>query len=488
MVILPIIGISCAILHHTFYNALDGRPSIPLREVDMWGFEVDITGWAFIIGNTFSWIVGQIFSWSINIVLVNRFWHLLHDRQFTVREVDDIFDIKATFYTKTAIRRATGLIFIAAASFAIGVITIFPPAALTSTIQSRDTGCNIPTVRLPPSAALLDNGAVESLALMTVASGSIVPPTSNPCYNCTYNTTFSAPTINCSTTTSHPFSPDTELVRVLWNATFVRQEPSVYIWSRQGNFYLRNFTEPEIVRCSLLTATYHVNVEHGNGTMVTGIATDIRPYDEYDPITYATYLETLFAYSCSMDGTAKIDYTTPGPSRPFTKLFDTNAAVAPALVSRNESHWALVGGLQETLFMVMQNMSLGLLGIDLSLDPETPTITSVLRGTCLTKAVVYAYDWKRLVTAYSLGGLITIVCAIFGVLSVRAGKGGRNDFTRLVDAILTKDLMGKAEDSAGRVVQLPRDVTIKAVNGHFEVVELPKQPQAHTPALELQNM
>jgi hypothetical protein len=130
MVILPMIGISCAILHHTFYNALDGRPSIPLREVDMWGFEVDITGWAFIIGNTFSWIVGQIFSWSINIVLVNRFWHLLHDRQFTVREVDDIFDITATFYTKTAIRRATSLIFIAAASFAIGVITIFPPLPL----------------------------------------------------------------------------------------------------------------------------------------------------------------------------------------------------------------------------------------------------------------------------------------------------------------------------------------------------------------------
>jgi hypothetical protein len=183
-----------------------------------------------------------------------------------------------------------------------------------------------------------------------------------------------------------------------------------------------------------------------------------------------------------MNGAAQVDYTTPGPSLPFAMTFHTNAAVAPALVSRNESYWALRGDLRETLIMVMQNMSLGLLGIDLSLDPETPTVTSIFRGTCLTKVVVYAYDWRRLVVTYSLGGLITIVCVIFGVLSVRAGKGGRNEFTQLVDAILTKDLMEKAEDSERKVVQLPRDVTIKAVKGHFEVVEL---PEARTSAPEV---
>jgi hypothetical protein len=160
----------------------------------------------------------------------------------------------------------------------------------------------------------------------------------------------------------------------------------------------------------LLTATYNVNVEYGNGTTVTGTVTDIRPYDEYDPVTNATYFETLFAYSCAMNGAAQVDYTTPGPSLPFAMTFHTNVAVAPALVSRNESYWALRGDLRETLIMVMQNMSLGLLGIDLSLDPETPTVTSIFRGTCLTKVVVYAYDWRRLVVTYSLGGLITIVC------------------------------------------------------------------------------
>lgn len=472
MVILPVIGIFFAILHHLFYSALDGHPSIPLHVLNMWGFQVDMTGWALTAGNTFSWFVRQTFSWSINIVLVNRFWHLLHDKQFTIREVDSIFDIKARFYTKTAICRATGLLFIAAASFAMGIMAIIPPAALVSTMQPMNTGCDIPTVRLPASTNLLNNGAVESLAMMTIASGSIVPPSSNPCFNCTYNTTFSAPAINCSTTTSHPFSADTAAAPMLWNTSFDGQGPSVYIWSRDGDFYLRKFSKPEVVVCSLFAATYNVNVQYGNGTIVTGGVTDIRPYDEHDPITNATYFETLFAFSCALGGVAQVDFATPNPPLPFHMSFTTNAAVAPSVIFRNESYWAVKGDLHETLRMVMQNMSLGLLGIDLSLDPQTPTITSFFHGTCLTKVVVYTYNWTRLVVAYSAGGLITVLCVISGVSSVRAGKGGTNEFTRLVDAILTKDFIDKVADSESKLlVQLPRNTTIKAVEGRFVSVK-----------------
>jgi hypothetical protein len=214
----------------------------------------------------------------------------------------------------------------------------------------------------------------------------------------------------------------------------------VYVWSREGDFYLKNFSKPEVVLCSLLTATYNVNIQYGNGTTVTGAATDIRPYDRYDSITNATYFETLFSYYCVITGVARVDFTTANPLQPFRLSFGANVAVAPALISRNESYWAVKGSLRETLFMVMQNMSLGLLGVDLSIDPGTPTITSVFHGTCLTKVVVYAYNWIPLGVAYSVGGLITIICAVFGILSVRAGKGGRNEFTQLVDAILTEDM------------------------------------------------
>ncbi|TDL22454.1 hypothetical protein BD410DRAFT_828532 [Rickenella mellea] len=464
------IGTIFAVGHHVLYETLSHHlmlaVSLQIGPVTVGPM------WALTVGNGLSWLVQLFFTLAIGRALVQQFWNLVHKHHFTLHEMDRIFSITSAFYTKTALRRATGFTMVALLFLILGgIISTFAPASLAISIYPLSQPCDIMTVELSNTRLGGDNPTIplRNLAARVLLTQSTKLPTSSPCSNCTYNVTYFAPAMTCEeiNMASSPFPPDPVDRVVLWNGTFASNDfeasIDIYILSRRmGNFLTGVFSDPEIIMCTLKNATYQVTVDHRNGTSVTA-EMDIVPFFNQstgsDNITVAyssigqAFVEFILGYAALI------------PSQNYTPSFNTFMAFTGWITC---DHFFSSGNCTRNVDLLtafpilMQYMSVSLLAESVAADNTTSSLSRVPDGRCLNESPVYIYDRVRLLSVYGSALLVTSICVAMGIHSVVVGQGSTLMFSNLVYAIMSPEMI---EISNGQ--KLPQDTVIRAVKGRL---------------------
>ncbi|TDL15690.1 hypothetical protein BD410DRAFT_808734 [Rickenella mellea] len=470
------IGALFAIFHHIFYMMLSHHPKFasPLK----FGHSTIGPSWALTVGNGLSWLVQLFYTLAIGGVLVQRFWHLLHDRHFTLNEMNDVFSITSAFYTKTAIFRVPGLALFAVISLGMGaVISTFVPPSLAVSVRPLSEPCNIFTVdftgtSIDPNSTIFKTPAVDHLARQVIFTQSNVVPQSSPCSNCTYNVTYSAPALTCErvplAATLPFFHPELESAThtTIWNTSVLLDPPnpgsvSILIWSRVGSFSgtTGNYSDPETIGCVTKNATYHVNVDHRNGTRVTANV-DIVPFSQNIPNETALAFEALGqSLGSALGGTMVFNV----PPKADSGEVDGFPFIAyTTLGTYSPTSWALNVDLLTNLPTLMHNISTSLLAGSLTPDGTKSTLSPVPDGQCFNESTVYVYDRVRLLVVYGVALLVTLVCVASGIHSVIVGRGGSMSFTSLVYAITSPEMIEAVKEQ-----ELSPQTVIHAVKGRF---------------------
>ncbi|TDL18739.1 hypothetical protein BD410DRAFT_842607 [Rickenella mellea] len=469
-----VIGTCVALAHHFFCNFLSGRPSTSV-EFSFLKFTLDLP-WALTIGNGLAWLVQFLFTLSIGEVIAQRFWHLLHSKPIDLEKMDDVYQIQTTFWKPSLWHYATTLSVLAAILLAMSAtLSTFTSPALSVGPVLLYGPCSLSTVDLGSSELLVAGGsatpALVQLAIRTLESGSYLPPLPSPCGNCTYNVMYTAPALQCShiDIASSPFLNDSATDIVLWNTT-LGQDPNgfgyeLFVWLRQGNLAtLGNNAEPEIVSCKALNATYYASVGYITGAMVN-TTVQIIPYVN-NPSGDFTIQQTAFdammlALYATVRGTLDLVVTGKSGSASESSLI----AYSP-VGNFTTASWTINGDLLTVLPSLMQNISIGLLAKSVAADTTSSTLSSVPDGHCSVETFVYQYDRVRLLGVYGIGILVTAICAVVGIYSLRTGKGGSMSFKNMMLAILSPQMTGK--EGADVLPSL-----IRAVNGRFVPAEHP---------------
>ncbi|TDL17433.1 hypothetical protein BD410DRAFT_843590 [Rickenella mellea] len=472
LLVFPVVGTIFIIFHHFFCRTLSHHPALAMT-FTVRGFTIQPT-WALTIGNGIAWVVQFFFTLAIGIVLVQRLWYTLHRQCFTLKELDDIFDIQSAFWKKTPIFRVTGLAFLAVISLGMGAfISTFAPASLSVGNRPLPASCNIKTVDFKNSTMLVGSTpspAITELAIRTLESASYLPPSSDPCTDCTYNVSYTAPVLTCSNInmSSSPFLPDNVNNTVLWNSTHaidpVKGDVNIFVWSREGSFQYGNYTNPQVILCTAQNGSYEVSISHGNGTSANATWQIIPSYS--DPSGNATQEQLAFDAVMLALGVAL-----QGPLNVITTDANAVSVQQETLVSSSplgtltQNTWTLNGDLLTTLPMLMQNVSIGLLAGSVTVDASSSSLIQQAGSICSRQAVVYIYDRTRLLLVYLVALLVTMICVMFGIHSVLRRKGGSTTFSNLVNAILSPELIERHQESPGG--KLPLDTVISAADGRF---------------------
>ncbi|TDL15669.1 hypothetical protein BD410DRAFT_99752 [Rickenella mellea] len=471
------IGTLFALAHHFLYEALSHHPTLAVS-IQIGPFKIGPT-WALTLGNGLAWLVQLFYTLAIGGALVQLFWHLLHTRHFTLREMDRVFSITSAFYTRTALRRATGLAIVAVISMGIGgVVSTFAPPSLAISVLPLSQPCDIMTVDFTLASVSSTTNALSNLVTHVLLTQSIMPPASSPCSNCTYNVTYFAPGLACEEIdmAASPFNPDPDDHVVLWNGTTeLGLTGVIHILSRTGNatgIYTGVFSSPQIITCSLQNASYHVTIDHRNGTSVTA-EVDIVPFlSDTDPgqqanITFA-YIGIGQAFEEFMSGSVELvqnrDITLGDDYLSY--IINKNSFVAytgwitcdPGVHGNCTRNIDLLTSLP----ILMQYLGASLLAGSVTIDNTTSSLSRVPDGHCLNESLVYVYNRVRLLAVYGSALFVTSICVAFGIHSVMAGEGSNLKFSNLVYAILTPEMI---EISNGQ--ELPEDTVIHAVRGRF---------------------
>ncbi|TDL15672.1 hypothetical protein BD410DRAFT_796148 [Rickenella mellea] len=436
--------------------------------------------WALTVGNAISWIVQLFFTLAIGGALVQRFWHVVHKRHFTLHEMDYVFSITSAFYTWTALRRAPGIAVVAVLSLSLGgVLSTFAPPSLSISVLPLSEPCDITTVDFSNAFTSFPSTALSNLATHILLTQSAMLPTSSPCSNCTYNVTYFAPALACQEVniTSSPFHPDTVDRITIWNGTLVPNPVSgyydIFMMSRTGDPVRGDsFSDPQIIMCTLQNATYKADIDHRNGTSITA-EMDIVPFYAPTPksgnnVTRA-YLDIGQTFGQFLSGYVELISKGNSFELDIPKYsINTNTFVAYtgwipcAEPSFTGNFCSITPNFVATLPMLMQHMSMSLLAGSVADDNATSTLSRVPDGHCMNESAVYVYDRVRLFAVYGSALLVTSICVALGIHSIVVGQGGTLTFSNLVYAIMTPEMI---EVSNGQ--ELPQDTVVHAVKGRF---------------------
>ncbi|TDL18735.1 hypothetical protein BD410DRAFT_792906 [Rickenella mellea] len=436
-----VLGACLAIAHHFFYRSLAGRRSTP-KEFSFLKYTIPFP-WAITIGNSFAWIIQTLLTVSIGEVISQRFWHLLHEKSIKLKNMDGVYDIKSAFWHPRILFCATGLSILAAILPAMSyTIGSFASPALSVGPQPLSGICSISTVDLGGSELIVAGGsatpALIQLAIRTLESGSYLPPLPSPCGNCTYNVTYTAPALQCShiNISSSPFLNDSVTDTVLWNSSLGPDPSGVG-------------SEPEIVSCKALNATYYANVGYITGAVVNTTVQIIPNVD--GPTGEVTVQQTAFsamiqALNVAIQGTL-VDSS--------GNISERSLVAYSPLGNFSPQSWTINGDLGTVLSMLVQNISIGLLAKSVAADSTSSTLSSLSDGQCMVETIVYQYDHVRLLSTYGVGFLVTAICAAFGIQSQLSGNGGSMSFNSMM---IATDRLNKDD--------LP--LAVRAVKGRFE--------------------
>ncbi|TDL15685.1 hypothetical protein BD410DRAFT_902463 [Rickenella mellea] len=469
-----VLGTIFALGHHYLYETLSNPPTLAVS-IQIGSITVGPM-WALTVGNGLSWLVQLSFTLAIGGALVQRFWHLVHNNQFTLHEMDHVFSITSAFYTRTALRRATGFTMVAVLFLILGgIISTFAPASLSISVLLLSQPCDIMTVDFSNARTFFPSTELSNLAAHVLLAQSAVPPASSPCSNCTYNVTYFAPALTCKEVDvdASPFDTDSVDTIMLWNGTFtsnpVSRTVDIYVLSRTGNPFSGGFSDPQIIMCTLQNATYQAEVDHRNGTSVTA-EMNILPFSDQNPesvnITSA-YLDIGQAFGQLLSGYIELvpkgnSFRLPGQYTMSSNTFviytgwvtcGDHSTIGPC--TRNID-------LLTALPLLMQHMSVSLLAGSVTIDNTTSSLSRVPEGHCLNESAVYVYDRVRLLAVYGSALLVTSICVVMGIHTVVAGQGSTLTFSNLVYAIMSPEMM---EISNGQ--ELPQDTVIHAERGRF---------------------
>jgi len=384
--------------------------------------------WVLTFGNIFSAVTVLLLPISVTEASNQLFWCAVdkfRDPQTNTLTIDDdqrdhIFEpLLSPWWLSEIFHRFRFLQIISALACLIPIIA---NPSLTVRVQPVAQSCNISTVNLATSKiAITDQsgatigavvGAVD-VAVKTLISGYLTPPIQ--CSNCFYNTTFWAPALNCtsSTTDERNLFPrdDPPGQTVFWNSTLIK-EPGAYVLtvrSKQGNQGNANTVPPNFISCSVLNGTYNVQVNHNTSTGVIASVDKLLPYTSTitgNSIQGQPLDALLFALSTAIEGQLSISNTD-------NALIQRNLIGYSLLGSLVDATWHLNGNLSELMQGLMQNVSISLLARNIGGTAGFSTLSDVT-STCNVNTSVYIYNLKRLWLPYSIALGISLFFMIVG--------------------------------------------------------------------------
>ena len=186
-------------------------------------------------GNIFSALTVLLLPISVSEASTQLFWRAVTKLQnsgngFNADQRDRIFEpLLSPWSSSELFHRFRFLHLISALAF---LIPVFANPSLTVHVQPVAHSCNISTVNLAKSnIAKTDQGATigavagaVDVVVNALISGYLTPPT--PCGDCFYNTTFWAPALNCTQSTTNEinlFQPDPPGQTVFWDSRLINE-------------------------------------------------------------------------------------------------------------------------------------------------------------------------------------------------------------------------------------------------------------------------
>ncbi|KAH0597835.1 hypothetical protein MHUMG1_04207 [Metarhizium humberi] len=200
-----ICGIAFALGHHFFYASLDSRIVQSSTQQE----------WNIRIGTGMAFLVKAFLTAAVGFAYTQLLWTTLASRNSTLEGIDAMFGVATNawdFLSLELWRKGLGLVAVASVLWALPIVAVFTPAALTVQPSSESNKTihrlHLPTLNFSdPQTFSIWGGdgmagyeapsiAVSRLVSSVASQGSIIPMKA-PYPNSSFSTSFHAPSLSC---------------------------------------------------------------------------------------------------------------------------------------------------------------------------------------------------------------------------------------------------------------------------------------------------
>lgn len=411
-----VVSAGLAVGHHFFNRAFSQHPAEPLILLYSSTKLSFSQQWALTIGNSFSMLVHILLPNSLSYASTQFFWYRWDAQADKLDKEEKNYLLGSLMSPLSRCCGSPIRPYIAFLSIFAALIPIFASPSLTTALYPVAKSCNISTVELATSNLLHSQGSIVgpvvgavNLAVKTLVSGSYLTPPS-PCGDCSYNTTFWAPALNCTPLASaDPFPADPPGQTVFWNST-INASGGYYelvVMTRQGNQGSAN--QREIVSCPVYNATYNVRVNHSIPIHIAASVGNLSVYASPGATGNANSTQgrpldaLMLALFKAIEGPIAIDNTNNALIRGISLV---EFSPIGSLVNAT---WGLKGGLSETTENLMKIFTISLLAGSIG---DTGSSSAIVPAQCNINTLVYIYHPLRLWLTYSIALGISAVTAI----------------------------------------------------------------------------
>ncbi|KAJ7626938.1 hypothetical protein FB45DRAFT_1004581 [Roridomyces roridus] len=495
-----IAALALAIGHHLFNTSLHGKnPTGDQNSIS----KVHSQAGASALNTAFAFLVSSFLGVSASAAFVQCAWVVVQQRSFTLGGLDALWSSTSSvlsFLSWDFVKNGRYIVLVAALGWAYPIVVTLAPGTLTvrNQIVEEDSPCTIPSFDFGSSAAFYDiltssaaapydapTSLADRLVGTVLLGGQPLPPTS-PCggSNCTYRTTFDAPSFSCTPSVQNTslltwgFIPISQTPAYLGVTFDDSTPPSGYPdWNFAAYFAnsARFIPSPESSRnvtCIPYNSTYHILYSFA-GAVPTVTVENITliqpasqlpaspPFADGQPGVHSSlfngttnYYALLSSLYTSFVGNITTFITSDSVGFTFATPTQTQAQAANLPVFESQLVSSLQGGYLNWTSDLAAGMESLLTNITLSiLTLPSGAVTQSKDATCVYSLTqpFFAYNSHRLFLIYGVGLGCVLVIALIGLIALfsnplhTAGTG--SGFTDFLNATRNVELDGVDLDS-----------------------------------------
>ncbi|CAG8959003.1 hypothetical protein HYFRA_00012162 [Hymenoscyphus fraxineus] len=432
------LGIAAGLGHHFGYQSLHRQPQEILSQT-----------WSHNLGLGAAFFVKTCFTLAVLASLQEVLWFTFRQKAIKIALMDKLFTLTSNplSFGSGAFIHAPLATSLAAAAWIIPISAILSPGSLTvgPLILHNDTTCvvpifaaaspNISFYRLVPHGSTIQgpNSGIQKVAGQTFAQGTILW-SSSPCGpNCTFETSFLGPGLDCQPIPSPSYLDENGGQKAMWlfyNATSDYDDENsamalsiTYRNTSKGEASTSPLSPPYVsLRCLAYSATYNVLVNYtnglskfttkltNNGPLLNLNSTESRARGNPWRINSAALVQEVF--DDYLNGTWQKSPTTQYAA-PSTSITETTLAgdTNDANYGTASSLWFINRDLGAGIPELLTNLTLS----TLAFSPMNTTTTC----SASTEILAYYYNPKLLLIPYSVALLLSLIALAAGVWVLR---------------------------------------------------------------------
>lgn len=471
------LAVILAVIHHTFYAYLANRHTNPFF-LQFHNHTIADDEWALTLGSLFAsgaaWLLGLTYAG----VFVQTFWREVDKRSADPRRRLTLQELDRKLSSRSNPLAGAGLMLtsVALSGLTISLIPTFATPSLTSTVRSVDIPCQPPILDWTQGFGTNvygDGMPFDSVAIQALVTGSFLPPLTDVCGNCTYNVTFSGPTLQClNEAPPTSMSKGTGGKYLFYSMTCAITTTSRKFTAGSRPFNLTSVGPIDYTECTLMNATYNASIQQGLSTTISTRIDSLRSYvidPEGNDASGSTY-EAIFDSMCDIVGKNLTVQFTPGGN----SYYDDPLIMSSSLMKKTLDFPELTASLSTLIPSLMTNLTLSAIFPNTAMHLQSWFYPRNSQ-TCLSTQPVYVYNRARLWGVYGAALSISLAWVVFALVAWRENRdtwGDTLDFSRMMYVVSGDEgLTGRTElNSAHASVRSLQDAGRSVVHSQWDTL------------------